>query len=366
MSDFWTPEREAYLIAKPIDFDGFNALHGPVERHVWRNKRNRLVGPQQHLVPMIVDDEIVGMQTVREYATDDEWDDYFAALIDADEQQGGLSASQDTTEWHAPDNLPIAVAFTGDWHIGSRGVLYRKLDETLDTIRDTPGLYAIGMGDYHEGVSIHSKAAPALYSGLFNSGDEQERYVRMRFQRARGKWLALISGNHDEWCYRHAGLTRVVSMAQELSVPHFGEGGGTLYLHIGDARWVVGVRHNAPGNSRLNTSNSQRRMFDDWPQWDNLHVAAIAHLHHNDMHVPSRKSGRCIYLRSGTNKVRDAYAKAGGFVPEWGVPLVIFYPDRHPMAFRGDDWEEGLRFFRTERQRYLLGAEAGDILYVRY
>lgn len=351
MSEFWTPEREAYLIAHPQDFDGFNALHGPLERHVWRAKRNRLVGPQQHLVPMIVDDEVVGMQTVREYATDEEWEDYFASLIEADEQQVTLGSSQETTEWFAPEGeAVVAIALTGDWHAGARGVLYRQLDETLDIVRETPGLYAIGMGDYHEGVSIHSKAAPALYSGLFSSGDEQERYVRMRFQRARGKWLALISGNHDEWCYKHAGLTRVATMAQELAVPHFGEGGGTVYVNIGGSRWAVGVRHNAPGNSRLNTSNSQRRMFDDWPQWDNLHVAAIAHLHHNDMHVASRKGGRCIYLRSGTNKVHDAYAKAGGFVPEWGVPLVIVYPDRPPVAFRGDDFAEGLRFFQRERE----------------
>lgn len=358
----YTPEQEAYLRTNPTDFDGYNHLYGPIERHVWRNKRNRLVGPQQHLVPMVVDDEVVGMQTVREYATDEEWDDYFDSLIDADEQHAALSSSQDTTDWHVPDTLPVALAFTGDWHIGASGVLYRKLDETLDTIRNTPGLYGVGMGDYHEGVSIHSKAAPALYSGLFNSRNEQERFVRMRYQRARGKWIALIDGNHDNWVYKHAGMARVSAMAEELGVPHFGEGGGTVYVHIGDARWAVGVRHNAPGNSRLNTSNSQRRLFDDWPQWDNLHVACIAHLHHNDMHIASRKGERCIYLRSGTNKVHDAYAKAGGFLPEWGVPLVIFYPDRLPIAFRGDDWEAGLRFFRAERERYLRDAPTPRIM----
>jgi hypothetical protein len=351
LTEFWTPEQEAYLVAHPTDYDGFNAVW-PLDRSRWRSKRNRLVGPQQHLVPMIVGDEVVGMQTVREYATDEEWEDYFASLIDADEQSAGLSSSQDTTEWHAPDALPVGIALTGDWHCGSRGVLYRKLDDTLDCIRETPGLFAIGMGDYHEGVGIHSKAAPALYSGLFNSGDEQERYVRMRLQRARGKWLALLSGNHDEWCYRHAGLTRVVGMAQEIGVPHFGEGGGTVYVHVGGARWAIGVRHNHAGNSRLNTTNSQRRMFDEWPQWDNLHVAAIAHFHFNDLAISSRKGERVVYIRAGTSKVHDPYAKAGGFTPEWGTPLVVCYPDRPPIAFRGDDFADGVRFLAAERLRY--------------
>lgn len=305
------------------------------------------------IVPMKVEEEIVGEQSLQQPATDEEWDEYFATLIDADGQSRDLSTSQDTTEWTPNITAPTAIAFTGDWHCGAKGVDYKELDRTLDIIRTTPGLYAVGMGDYHEGVSIHSKAAPALYTGLFNSSDEQERYVRMRLERARGKWITIISGNHDEWLYKHAGLTRVARVAEDLGIPHFGEGGGTVYANVGGIRYAIGVRHNAPGNSRLNTSNSQRRMFDDWPQWDNLHVAVIAHLHHNDMHIASRKGQRCIYLRSGTNKVHDAYAKAGGFTPEWGVPIVILYPDRLPVAFRGDDFELGLRFFQAERARYL-------------
>lgn len=307
----------------------------------------------QRLVHMVTDNVVHAEQSLKLPAAPEDWEAYFNTLIDADDQSLDLHTSQDVTEWTPLINGPVAIAFTGDWHVGAKGVDYHRLNDTLDTIRETEGLYGVCMGDLVEGVSIHSKASPALYTGLFNSGDEQERYARMRLERAKGKWIVVISGNHDEWVYKHAGMTRISTMAADLGIPHFGEGGGTVYANVGGAQYAIGVRHNAPGNSRLNTTNSQRRMFDDWPQWDNLHVAVIAHLHHNDMHIASRKGQRCIYLRSGTNKVHDAYAKAGGFTPEWGVPLVILYPDRLPVAFRGDDFDLGLRVFLSERARYL-------------
>lgn len=353
MTGLWSQEQEAFILANPADYAGFNA-RWPMHYERWRGKRRRLVAREQFPVEMSgIGGPAHATQTLVDPPTPDDWESYFTTLIEADEQSRYLGSSQDTTEWTPLIPGPVAIAFTGDWHCGAKGVEYGKLNETLDTIRETDGLYAVGMGDYAEGVSIHSKAAPALYTGLFNSGDEQERYVKMRFDRAWGKWIAIISGNHDEWLYKHAGLTRMSRIAADLEIPHFGEGGGTIYANVGDARYAIGVRHNAPGNSRLNTTNSQRRMFDDWPQWDNLHVAVIAHLHHNDLHIASRKGQRCVYLRSGTNKVHDAYAKAGGFTPEWGVPLVILYPDRLPVAFRGDDFDLGLQFFKNERDRYL-------------
>ena len=325
-----------------------------------RMKRDEMLGPvrtryREALRAMTEPDgAVVGHQTVTLPATPEEWEDYFASLADADEQGRTLGTTQPSTDWHAPDDdLPVGVLFSGDWHGGAKGVLYRQLDRDLDILRQTPGLYGIMMGDAHEGVSIHSKAAPALYGGLFNSGDEQEMWVRLRLKRAMPKWLAILSGNHDEWVYKHAGITRMPKMAAELEVPHFGEGGGTVFAHVGNYRYALGVQHNHAGNSRLNTSNSQRRMFDDWPSWENLHVATIAHFHYCDLHTQSRKGGRCIYLRCGTYKVHDAYAKAGGFTPEYGVPLVVLLPDiEKAIPFRGDDFEYGLKFLAMIREEY--------------
>ena len=295
--------------------------------------------------------------TVKERPTDEEYESCFGLLEQAGAARLSLSPTQESTEFTAPDDgLPVAIAYTGDWHCGASGVRYDLLRRDLDLIRDTDGLWAVGMGDWLEGVNIGTKAASALYSGLFNDGGFQEVYVVKRAEALRGKWLAILSGNHDEWIYRAAGITRMDQFATQLGAPHFSQGGGTIFASVGMQRYVLGVRHNVAGNSRLNTTNAQRRAFDDWPEWENCHAICVAHLHYNDLHVQPRRGARCVYLRSGTYKTVDGYARDNGFSPEWGVPLTILLPDQHRIiAWRGDDFLEGLRYFRWLREEYAAG-----------
>jgi hypothetical protein len=280
---------------------------------------------------------------------------YFAAVEHASMLRAKSAKRTDETEWFAPDDgLPVGLLCDGDWHCGAHGVAYDALDQRLALLRDTDGLYGVGMGDYHEGVSIHSKAAPALYSGCYNSGDEQEERVMMRLRTpGSGKWIVLTKGNHDAWVERHAGLSRTERLAREIGVEHFGEGGGTIYANVGEQRYVIGVRHNHSGNSQLNTSNAQRRMVDSWLSWDTLHAAVLAHFHFNDLHVAPRHGKRCIYLRSGTYKIYDSYAKGGGFYPEMGSPLLILLPDEEKiLPYRGDDLDYGLKMLAQLRTEY--------------
>jgi hypothetical protein len=284
-------------------------------------------------------------------ASEAEYERYFSLLEDADELHGQIAPTRDMTEWTAPDDgLPIGLLFTGDWHCGAGGVLYKRLRADLETIRDTDGLYGILMGDYTENVTPQSKAGTALYSGLFNEPGLQQRYAVQRARIAAGKVLAVAQGNHDAWSYKWAGIQRTDELARQIGAAYFGEGGGTIFATVGGVRYVVAVRHNTSGNSRLNTSNAQRRMFDDFPNWENCDVICVAHFHFNDLQVASRKGGRCIYLRSGTYKVRDEYSRAHGFSSEYGTPLVVLYPKtRRAIPFRGDDIETGMRFLARER-----------------
>lgn len=348
----WTPEQVAWVRANPkADYAAFDAAFpGDKSVDAYYAKRSR-----ERARPMaaVSDTAAIGIQTVKEPATDEEWEEFFSLLERADGLRSILAGPQEETTFVAPDGLPVGIAFTGDWHCGASGVDYGRLRGDLDLIRDTDGLYAVGMGDYLEGVSIHSKAAPALYAGLFNDGGFQERYVVSRAETAKGKWLALLSGNHDEWLYKNAGITRTDQLASALGAPHFGEGGGTVVCRVGRQTYRIGVRHNAPGNSRLNTTNAQRRLFDDWPAWDNCHVLCVGHFHFNDCQTVSRKGGRVVYLRSGTYKVHDAYAKAGGFAPEYGVPLAILLPDEERVIpWRGDDFGRGVAYLSALREEY--------------
>jgi hypothetical protein len=343
VSDFWTPEREAYLVAHPTDFHGFNARYGPVERHVWRNKRNRLVGPQQEM-------HDGGSLAVTPPPSDEEWLDYMRNAEATAAKSLALTTTQQQTTWVAPqDGRPVGIAFTGDWHLGARGVDYAALDATLETIRDTPGLYAVGMGDYCEGVSVYDKARGSLYTGAYNDPHEQSKSVMLRAEMLYGKWLAFLAGNHDEMHARHTGLGRTPLIAEELRCPHFGEGGGTIFANVGSQRYAIGVRHHFGGKG----ANVPRRMMDEWPEWERLHVAVMAHLHFNEVQRVSRNGGRCWGLRCGTFKLHDAYADRHGFRPEMGTPVTILFPDtERVLAFAGDDFDLALSVLAAERLRY--------------
>jgi hypothetical protein len=306
----------------------------------------------------------LGTITVKAEPGDDDWEAFFDLLENADDLKDLFSPTQDSTEFRAPDDgLPIGVAMTGDWHCGASGVDYRQLRADMDTIARTDGLYAIGMGDYIEGVSTHSKAAPALYSGLINGRRFQEKLALLRAGTAKGKWWAVMDGNHDAWIEKHAGIGTTEDFAKALGGAFFSQGGGTVFVYVGDQKYVVAVRHNAKGNSRLNSTNAHRVTFDSWPEWENCDVIGVGHLHFNDMQVATRKAGRCLYLRSGTYKVVDSYARDNAFVPEYGVPVAIFLPDQHRVVgWRGDDFGHAVEYLGWLRNRYRAGVmyTAGD------
>lgn len=286
--------------------------------------------------------------------TPEQLDALLDAMVQMDSAVTGLAPTRDSITFAPPDqNMPVAIAFTGDWHVGAGGVEIDRLRRDIALIGSTDGLYGVAMGDLIEGVGANNKAAPALYTGVVNKSNVQVQLAVHLANQARGKWLCCIDGNHDQFAYRATGIDRGSAIARGMGAPRFGQGGATVFVEIGGARYVVGVRHNGKGNSQINTTNAQRRTFDEWPEWQSCDVICLAHLHYNDLHVTPRKGGQCVYLRSGTGKTRDLYARDNGYTPEYGIPVVVFYPGEKKMVpFRGDRFDEAIRFLEMERARY--------------
>lgn len=349
----WTAPELEWVIANPQgayedflangwdrSFDAFRIMRDRVRRN----------SPQRVKVrQMLVGGEPVGIQTQADDPTEDEYERFFEILEDAETVKRLLTPHLKTTTFVAPDDKPIGIVFTGDWHLGAGGVDVARLRSDLEAIRAADGCYAVGMGDWLEGVTLDVKAAGSLFSGSVNDPNWQEVYVLSRARLLEGKWLAILSGNHDEMVGRRTGIRRMDQLASTLGAPHFGEGGGTIVCHVGEQVYRLGVKHNHAGKA-LNTSNAQRRYWDEAPEWENHDLVCLAHLHFNDLHTVSRKGGRVVYLRSGTYKVADSYARRLGYESEIGTPLVVLYPDRKQIVpWRGDDFREGLEYLAWQR-----------------
>jgi hypothetical protein len=315
--------------------------------------------PETHATPELTQMVYDALDMAEEFDLDDDptpeqLDALLEAMIGMDSAVSGLSPDLDSVTLTPPDqSLPVGIVFTGDWHIGAGGVELDRLRKDIARIGATDGLYGIAMGDLIEGVGAGNKAAPALYTGLMNKSNVQVSLAVHLANQAREKWLCVIDGNHDQMAYRATGIDRGSAIARGMGAPRFGQGGATVFVNLNGAKYVLGVRHNGRGNSQINTSNAQRRTFDEWPRWENCDVVCLAHLHYNDLHVPPRKGGQCVYLRSGTAKTHDLYAKENGYTPEYGMPMVILYPEsKQVVPFRGDQLDVGLRTLAMERARY--------------
>ncbi len=289
--------------------------------------------------------------------TPDQYDKYFSLVEQAVEVERNLGTGVDFAEYEFQQHIPIAIAFTSDWHLGAGGVEYGRLRSDLELIRDTAGAYAIFNGDCIENTKTHSKSASALYSAAIPKPRHQLEYARRMGGILPGeKWLAWCEGNHDAFDYRAAGVDRIAGLAEELGAPYFREKGGTIKVTVGGQEYVIVVKHQYKGQSQISKANSARRLQIEWPHyWDAADIVALAHLHEPDLHITQWRDRDVYRIRSGTYKTHDAWAEAGGYRPTYGVPVVILYPgERKILAFPGERFVDAMELFKKLRASALL------------
>lgn len=285
--------------------------------------------------------------------SDEDWEELFGYIEATNEKRGTMSESTKHVDWKAPVGGPIGIAFFSDLHAGSGGVLYQQFKADMETLSATDGLYGIFNGDAFENTKPQSKSGSALYTSVFANPKEQFEYVKRRALVAKGKWVAWTQGNHDAWDYRHAGIDRLPDLTQALECPYATESGVTISASVGENAYTIVAKHDYRGKSQINKSNSGRRLYLEFPSiMDQItaDIVALAHLHEPDMHTSMMRGYPVTMLRSGSYKVKDQWAETAGYKPQYGVPLVILYPEaKQVVPFM--DFETGVRFLKAERGR---------------
>lgn len=341
MPTLWTPSEERDL---QLAWEDFSKLHPERTYKAWWNKRHAMC----QATPT---DPIEFVDRIQPL-TDEQIDAYVERMLQASEVALPNGGDQAEVTAQISSQYPIGIAFTGDWHVGSRGTDLRALIAHNKLIAATPGLYVVGMGDYMHNAKANSRQADSLYRALFPNPDEQRLVALRELRRLKGKILALCRGCHDSWDIKHAGTNPLVDVAQQLDTVCLWHG-GVIHLKVGSQEYHILARHRYGGSSD-NSTNAQRRAWQDYPEDDRLDVVALAHLHYNDLQMRTRgKTRKVVYLRSGSYHVWDDYAqRLGGYRGEIGVPVVIFYPDeRRLVPLEGSNLEQAieiLRYFRGE------------------
>lgn len=273
-------------------------------------------------------------------------DEYYELVKRISSVSRHLKAETRTIEWTAPLDGWIGIAFPGDLHIGG-AIDYDQLEADLDLIEATEGLWCVGLGDYSNNFQAASKLLKAMAEDVVPGSEDQMMLVAHVMGRTR-KWLGVLEGNHDSW----SGSAGLKALANHLECVHVSEAGCSLKVSVGTQRYVGYLKHQWTGHSNLNTSNESRRMWNEFPEWENADFTVLAHYHQPDTHQKEIKTQTVTHLRGGTYKQHDPYARKHGYVPEYGIPLVLLNPfEKEIIPFHARNWRRGVEYLRWMRER---------------
>ena len=243
---------------------------------------------------------------------------------------------------------PIGIAHFGDPHIDDDGTNIVALQQHVQIVNKTPGLFAGNVGDFHNNW-IGRLAR--LYGEQGTSAREAWQLTEWLIHAVR--WLYLVGGNHDAWSGAGDPLQWISKQANALYQMH----GVRLDVQLPNGRNViVNARHDFKGHSMWNTAHGPAKAVQmGWRD----HIVTCGHLHTSGYQVLRDPATRLIShaIRVASYKTYDKYADAQG-LPDQNIfvcPVTIIqpqYPEDDPRFITTlFDPEQGADFLTFLRKR---------------
>ncbi len=236
----------------------------------------------------------------------------------------------------------VGIAFVGDLHIGNMATDYKTMLYHRDLIAKAKNLYVALNGDYCDNYLPSSHIA-GMFEALFPPA-VQKNLAKDYIETIKDKTLALVAGCHDLWGLKASDWDLTEYLAKHGEAIYLGSG-GVLWLKLGKQTYKIMMRHKYRFNSIDNPTFTVKKMFEKCGGFD---VGVVSH-HHTASMEEINKEGldgnlKRIFLRAGTYKIHDRYAKQEGFVEgSISVPLVLFNSKERDL--RGfQDLKEGIEY----------------------
>jgi hypothetical protein len=94
---------------------------------------------------------------------------------------------------------PVCLVFLADLHLGDTGVDYERLDDDIETIVETPGMYVVLVGDALNNFIVGR--LKDIRMGAEFSISEEWVMVKRVLRKLAPKMIMSVSGNHDLWTF---------------------------------------------------------------------------------------------------------------------------------------------------------------------
>lgn len=201
------------------------------------------------------------------------------------------------------DSKPIAVCMIGDPHIDDDGCDIISLENDLNVISKTDGMYAGHLGDL---TNNWVGRLARLYANQSTTAEQGVKLTEWMLNKAPN--LFVIGGNHDLW---NDGM-RVIDfiMRQHNSVVQ--ANGARIALNFKNGKQIrINAKHTFTGHSQFNPNHGHRKETL-WGYRD--HILVCGHKHVDGVGaIPSNEGLVHWMFQVSGYKVIDDYAKEHGF-----------------------------------------------------
>jgi len=253
-----------------------------------------------------------------------------------------LSTRYDEVDIEIPTKRPIALCFIADTHIGSIDVPLDYVRSRFELLEEHPYIYVGGCGDMIDNY-LPTSHVEGMFGQMFPP-ELQKELVENLYAKLRGKWLWVIQGCHDDFSHKADDFDLAKHMAKHLNCANLGYG-GLINLKVGDQTYKIAIRHKYKYNSSYNPTHSPKQLVRfDYKEAD---IAVVAHNHITAIEQSAEPDKDRIYIRPGSMKGPDRYARSLGFRDTGKqMPTVILWPDKRKMlAFM--DLEQAIEIFKN-------------------
>lgn len=257
--------------------------------------------------------------------------------------QGAIEAGnpeRDAADVTIATEKPIGVVLTADWHIGAGGTDHAELLRFVLQWLVAPGMYGCHLGDGIDNFVAHSPDG-----GRFDTVARpglQKSMLQWAMKLLRGKLLAYLGGQHEFFSERLDDFNVANWAAQSGGCVSLGPG-GVLNVTVGETEYTFGLRHKYKGRSAYSETAEAKNFCRDYGPFD---VTATGDKHSPAVSKEFRQGANRVFVRAGTFKLRDGYAKSLGYgagSSAIGCPVVILWPQQKRFEVI-EDWDMALAF----------------------
>jgi len=296
---------------------------------------------------------------------DDDWAAYYADVerrVEAEDRTDS-DVTEATFNW---GDRPVGLLLWSDWHIGSRWTNYKQLRSDVEYVarfrsKFPGGLHLAHLGDIKDNYFPAGPHPTGMAESVIPRTDKQEGAALWLAKQA-GDWDMMLLGCHLAWDLTKQGRDSLAPIAAALGAVNGGYG-LSAEIRIGSQTYLGLIRHKPQGGGGMAPGNAHRRLDNEYgPYGERADFISTSHQHTCHLEQYDKAGRHVTFTRSGGYKGGDCFARAGAFThtkpADCGVPLLIFYPDRHHItAFAGHDWKAGLEYLAMLREDY----EADDL-----